>query len=210
MNMAKKISPKKWSDKRILEEVKALRIGYRMKRTLRYHTERDFSVHSESVAEHIFALHFLALYFLKHEDPLRKLDFERISRLITFHDFGEILHGDVPYHLKTAIHKKRENKDAKIVFASLPVTLRKTAIKSWQDYNKQKSLEAKFVYALDKIEPLFELFDPVNEHSMKRLKFSYKNHFKHKFIATEHFPFMRRFVEAVSKDMLKRKVFWDN
>ena len=210
MKNTKKALPKKWSDAHVLKEVKALRVAYRMKHTLRYNTKRDFSVHSESVAEHVFALHFLALYFLKHEDAFHKLDFERVSNIITFHDFGEIIHGDIPYHMKTEVDKKRETKDAQIIFASLPITLQKTAIASWQDYDKQKSLEAKFVYALDKIEPLFELFDPINERSMKRLKLSYQRHFDRKFIATQNFPIMRRFVEAISQDMLKRKVFWDN
>jgi 5'-deoxynucleotidase YfbR-like HD superfamily hydrolase len=210
MQVNKKFLQKKWSDKYVLKEVKALRVAYRMKRTLRYNTKRNFSVHSESVAEHVFALHFLALYFLKYEKTKRKLNFERISHLTTFHDFGEMLHGDVPYHMKTKSHIKQENKDAKIIFASLPSILQKTALKSWEDYNKQKSPEAKFVYALDKIEPLFELFDPINEHSMKRLKFSYHDHFNRKFVATENFPIMRRFVEVLSENMLQRKVFWKN
>ena len=210
MKVSKKFLLKKWSDKYVLKEVKALRVAYRMKRTLRYNTKRNFSVHSESVAEHVFALHFLALYFLKNENISHKLDFERISTLITFHDFGEIIHGDVPYHMKTKMDKKREAKDAKIIFASLPITLQKIATKNWQDYARQKSLEAKFVYALDKIEPLFELFDPINEHSMKRLKFSYHDNFNRKFVATENFPIMRRFVEVLSENMLQRKVFWKN
>ncbi|MEK7140798.1 MAG: HD domain-containing protein, partial [Patescibacteria group bacterium] len=209
-DMKKKISPREWSDKRILTEFKALRVGYGLKRTLRYWSKRDFSVHSESVAEHLFALHFLSSYFLLFEDPKHKLDVARVHKIITFHDFGEILNGDVPYHKKTKKHEKQEHKDAKKVFSSLPLSIKKIAYQSWKEYLDRKSREAQFVYALDKIEPLFELFDPVNELSMKRLKFSYKSHFGKKFLATENFPVMRRFVEAVSKDMLRRKVFWKN
>ena len=207
--MPKKL-PKEWSDKRILKEVRALRVGYGLKRTLRYDTKRDFSVHSESVAEHLFALHYLAIYFQPLEDPDHKLDMERVQRIITFHDFGEILHGDVPYHLKTAAHKAQEMRDAEIVFKSLPSTLRKIAKNSWQDFLEQKSREAKFVNALDKIEPIFELWDPVNEHSIKRLKHSYDSHFDKKFLAVKNFPVMRRFLEITSKDLLARKVFWED
>ncbi len=200
----------KWSDKHVLKELKALRVGYQLKRTLRYLTKRDFSVHSESVAEHLFSLHYLALYFQLQEDPLGKLNMERVHRVITFHDFGEILHGDVPYHLKTRAHELQEIKDAKTVFNSLPISLKKIAKSSWQDYCKRKSKEAKFVYVLDKIEPLFELYDPINERSIKRLKHSYDEHFNKKFLATENFPIMRRFVEVISQDMLSRKVFWED
>jgi len=108
-----------WPDKRVMAEAKALRVAYGLKRTLRYNTKRDFSKHSESVAEHVFTLHFLAPYFLKHENLSRKIDFEYMSNLITFQDI-----------------------------------------------------------------------------------------FSNKFSATEGFPAMRRFVEVITRDMLKRQVFW--
>ncbi|KKS10174.1 hypothetical protein A2643_01020 [Candidatus Nomurabacteria bacterium RIFCSPHIGHO2_01_FULL_39_220] len=200
----------KWSDKYVMKETKALRVAYQLKRTLRYFTKRDFSVHSESVAEHLFALHYLALYFQPLEDPDYKLDMERIHQIITFHDFGEMLHGDIPYHLKTKEHEAQERKDAKIIFNSLPVFLRKIAKDNWKDYLERRSKEAQFICALDKIEPLFELLDPVSERSLKRLKHSYGKDFDKKFRATEHFPIMRRFVEVISQDMLARKIFWEN
>ena len=198
-----------WPDERIMEEFLALRVGYGLKRTLRYDTKRDFSEHSESVAEHLFALNYLALYFGPLEDPKGELDMSKVSRIITFHDFGEITHGDVPYHVKTEAHEKQEHEDARVLFDSLPASLKKVARDSWQEYIDQESKESQFVYALDKVEPLFELFDPVNERSLKRSKFSYKAHFHKKYLATEEFPFMRRFVDVVSKDMLDRKVFWE-
>ena len=206
----KKKSPQNWSDDFIMDEVRALRVGYGLKKTLRYYTKRDFSVHSESVAEHVFALHYLSLYFIPLEDPHSRLDTKKIHQIITFHDFGEILHGDVPYHLKTKEHEKQEAEDAKILFASLPSSLQRVARESWHEYKERKTPEAKFVYALDKVEPLFELFHPVNELSLKRLKHSYDSHYHKKFIATANFPAMRRFTDVISKDMLARKIFWDD
>ena len=208
--MTKEILPKNWPDDKVLKETRALVNGYRLKRTLRYNTERDFSKHSESVAEHIFALHFLATYFLSLEDPDHNLDREKIHNLITYHDFGEIIRGDIPYHIKTEEDQKREEEDTEKALSTLPSSLQILARESWQDYKEKRSKEAEFVYALDKIEPLFELFDPINELSLKRTKFSYKDHFQRKFIATENFPVMRRFTEVISKDMLERKVFWEN
>ena len=55
---------------------------------------------------------------------------------------------------------------------------------------------------------MFELFDPISELSFKRLEQTYEQHVGRKIAATEKFPVMRRFVEAVSNDMLKRQVFW--
>lgn len=196
------------SDEEILAEIRSLKVGYQLKRTMRYSTERDHTVHNESVAEHKFALLYLMHYFLPFEDPERLLNVGTVCSLITFHDFGEILNGDKPYHLKTAVHEQQEREDAKLVFSKLPESIRDIAYKSWHEYEQRSTLEARFVYALDKVEPMFELMDPVNELSLKRTRFTYQHHIVKKRQATEGFPVMRRFVEVGSADMLKRGVFW--
>lgn len=197
------------SDEEVLQIARELQVAYQLKRTPRYSTSWDLAVHNESVAEHIFAFIFLAQYFLPLEDPKGLLDPLRVVRIILFHDFGEIPNGDKPYHTKTKEDEEQEKLDAVHVFSSLPASLQAPSLGFWQEYEEQKTPEAKFVYALDKVEPLFELLDPVNEKSMKRLKFSYEMHFGKKFRATKDFPVLRRFVEAISQDMRKRNVFWE-
>ncbi|HEY4501793.1 MAG TPA: HD domain-containing protein [Candidatus Paceibacterota bacterium] len=196
------------SDEEVMEIARQLRVGYGLKCTPRYNTERNFGVHYESVGEHVFALHYLLEYFARVEKLPRALDMEKARRMITFHDFGEIPNGDKPYHTKTKEDEDQEREDAKKVFASLPVEIRSIAQESWEDYEARKSLEAQFVYALDKVEPMFELFNPVTELSFKRLEQTYDQHIGKKLAATENFPVMRRFVEVVSSDMLARRVFW--
>lgn len=196
------------SDEQIMKIVEQLRIAYQLKRTLRYSSTRDFNEHSESVAEHVFALFFLAEYFLPLEDPQGKLHVTKLYRMLLFHDFGEIAHGDVPYHWKTAAHQAQEHEDAKALFASLPVPLATTAEESWRMYEEQSSPEARFAYALDKIEPIFELLDPVNEKTLKRVKFTYQDHIERKLRATEDYPVMRKFIDVTTRDMVSRDVFW--
>ena len=196
------------SDKQVLKIVDQLRTAYRLKRTLRYRTTRDHSIHSESVAEHIFALFFLAEYFLLVEKGARSLNKEKLYQILLFHDFGEIIHGDVPTMEKKDFHRIREAKAAKKVFASLPQPFGNYAYKGWEDYERQKSPEARFANALDKVEPLFELMDPVNEQSLKRMKTTYESHMPKKLKATENFPVMRKFLEITARDMQRRKVFW--
>src|ERR1700761_6535087 len=137
------------SDEEIMKIVRKLRVGYKLKRTLRYGTTRDFNVHLESVAEHIFSLFFLMEYFLPLEDPAHTLNVERIYRMLLFHDFGEIIHGDIPYHQKTPAHEVREREDARVVFASLPPLMGQAAYVSWQEYELRISPEARFANALD-------------------------------------------------------------
>jgi 5'-deoxynucleotidase YfbR-like HD superfamily hydrolase len=200
--------PVQWSDEQVMEEGRALRVAYKLKRTLRYNTSRDLTVHSESVAEHKFALFFLSEYFLLLEDPANELDYRTVHRIILYHDFPEISHGDIPYLLKTVVHEKREREAAPGVFASLPPSMRQIAQESWEAYERRESPEALFVYALDKVEPVFELFDPINEQTPIHLHQTYESHMGKKLAATKNYPYMRKFVEVMSEDMLQRGVFW--
>jgi len=84
-----------------------------------------------------------------------------------------------------------------------------TGHERWEEYEDRKTSEARFVYALDKIEPAFELFDPVSEKSLKRTKFTYEQHMGKKKVATEGFPVMWKFMEAIAADMKERGVFWE-
>lgn len=197
-----------FTDQFVMEEAQKLRGPYALKRTMRYASTRDHTVHSESVAEHVFGLLYLAQCFLPLEDPDRLMDWVKVSSIILYHDFGEMVHGDVPYHRKTMEHEERERTAAVEVFGGLPELIGTVGYAYWRDYEGRMSPEARFVYALDKVEPIFELWDPVNELSMKRLCFSYEQHIGKKFRATEHFPVMRRFVEAMTADMILRRVFW--
>ncbi len=198
------------SDTEILAIARQLRVAYGLKRTLRYATKRDENEHSESVAEHVFALMFLAEFFLPLEEANESFDVRKLHQILLFHDFGEIKHGDLPYHWKTEEDKKKEIEAAVEIFQSLPASMREESFARWSEYEKRESDEARFAYALDKVEPLFELMDPVNEQSMKRLKFSYEDHIGVKRRATEAFPVMRKFVEVITHSMVNREVFWKN
>lgn len=195
------------TDEEIMEIAYALRTAYALKRTLRYNTVRDFEVHSESVAEHVFALLYLSEYFLYHEDTGGILDKETVNRILLFHDFGEIVDGDIPYHLKTKEDEDREREAAETIFASLPHPL-DTHIKEWHEYEERSTPESLFANALDRIEPIFETLDPVGVVSIKRGKYTYESHIRRKFPATEPFPVMRKFVEVITRDMVSRDVFW--
>ena len=198
----------KATDKEILAEAMRLREGYKMKRVLRYNTTRDLSVHNESDAEHVFALIFLAQYFLRAEPGALSLNAERVYTILLFHDFGEITYGDIVTYEKTKAHEEREKGAAKEIFASLPETLQDMGLSAWEEYEGRSSPEARMAYALDKIEPLFELLDAVNEQSMKRLKITYEMHIEHKMKAVEGYPLLTRFTEVISNDMRSRDIFW--
>lgn len=200
--------PETLSREYILREIAGLRVAYALKCTLRYATSRDRTVHSESVAEHVFALIFLANYFLELEDPDGTMNREEIITILLFHDFPEIKYGDICFHLKTKELEDRENDAAAEIFGSLPVSLRNKAHAAWLAYEQRSSKEARFAYALDKIEPIFEMLDEVNQKSFVRLKVDYETYWRKKYEATLEFPFMARFLEVITEEFLARDVFW--
>ncbi len=196
------------TDEEVLAEAHKLREGYKMKRVLRYKTKRDQSVHSESDAEHVFGLIYLAHYFLKTEPACANLNAEKVYTTLLFHDFPEIKYGDVHTYEKTSEQEDREKLAAQEVFQSLPDAIRDIGYEHWKEYESLASPEAKFCYALDKIEPLFELLDKVNERTLHVLKTTYEMHITNKAKASKDFPVLHRFNMVVSGDMQKRGAFW--
>lgn len=196
-----------YSDAQIMRTVRQLRLAYKLKRTPRYGAVRDPKVHSESVAEHKFALLFLSRYFVRVEVLPRTLDMEMVDNIILFHDFGEIPHGDKPYISKTRADEVQEREDAKRVFASLPEELRWLGLDSWHAYETKDGPEASFVNALDKLEPCFELQGTTNEKTLMRLGYTYEKHVGKKLLATDGFPVMRSFVLATANHKRRRGVF---
>lgn len=196
------------TDEEILKTAYQLASAYALKKTIRYGTTRDFTVHAESVAEHIFGITFLAHYFLAAEPIGASLDARKVHSILLFHDFGEIKHGDVVTYHKTKEDVAKERAAAIEVFDALPPMLGAFAHAHWFEYEEQHTPESRFAHAIDKIEPMFELLDPVNEQSVKRLKITYDMHVGNKYKAVGEYPVMKRFVDVVSRDMLARDIFW--
>lgn len=202
-------APITFTDEEILSEARKLYVGYGMKSTIRYDSTRAEGVHAESVAEHVFGLIYLAHYFLEFEPSTKDLNKQKVYDMLLFHDFGEIKYGDAVSYHKTQAHIDREKEAAKEIFASLPMPLDVYGYELWKEYEDHTTPEGKFCYALDKIEPLFELMHPVSETSVRRLKTTYDMHITHKSKAVKDFPLMRRFNEVMCKDMKDRGVFWE-
>ena len=197
------------SDEVILAIAHKLRVPYKLKKIDRYDSPRDPSLHQESVAEHKWALNYLSTYFAPLEFPDGDLDVLFVKDIIQFHDYGEIIVGDKPYHQKSQADSDAERVLGEQVFVAWLEEISGYARYCWVEYQEQATKEGRFTHALDKIEPLFELLDPVNETSMKRLEFTFEHHIGIKREVTKNFPVLRRFVDVVSADMLRRSVFWD-
>ncbi|MDR3572147.1 MAG: HD domain-containing protein [Candidatus Pacebacteria bacterium] len=179
----------------VLAEMERLRVLYALKQTLRYMSKRP-DEHSESVAEHLFAMQVLALYFLPLEDPQGKLDRARINELILFHELGEIETGDIPFHKKNREHVAEEQRAAVRVSQRLPESMQQLALERSQEFEERKTPEALFAVAIDKLEPVFEMYEERVLPLFKRQQITRSFAVNVKREATKNFPYMRKFLDA--------------
>ena len=191
----------------ILEEMRRIRVLYTLKTTLRYQTTRDHSVHSESVAEHLFAMEIIAQYFLPLEDPKSSLDRTRIHELILFHELGEIETGDIVFHQKNDDHREEERRAAERIAKKLPASLQALALDRVREFDEGQTAEAKFADAIDKIEPIFEMFDESVLPAFRRLHITREMAVGNKRLATGDFPYMRKFLDAWEERAVSLDIF---
>ena len=195
------------SDEAVLGEMRKLRELYKLKTTLRYQTVRDGAVHSESVAEHLFGMQVLAEYFLPLEDPEGKLNRLRIYQLMLYHEIGEVETGDIVFDRKNEELRAVERQAAVRVAERLPTSLGKVALACFREFEECVTPESVFADAIDKGEPIFELYDDINLRSFKRLNIRQDVATASKLEATKTFPYMRRCIDAWLSYAISREAF---
>lgn len=193
----------------ILEEVEKLRVLYKLKTVIRYHHTRDEDkpYDTESDAEHVFGMQVLARYFLPLENPEGDWDREKIYDMILYHDIDEIETGDTIGWMKTSDEKSIEIEATRRVIAALPTAMQPHITSLMEEYEGQTSIEARFVKALDKIEPCFHLLNESGKETMHMHKTNLENHWRIKARSIEKFPILMRYAEVITKEFIRRGQF---
>lgn len=136
----------------------------------------------ETTAAHTFRMAILA-WVLGEQ---KKLNIERVLKLVLVHDLCEVYAGDItPYNgvlpkdeeeRKEMVRKwvrlpkekkiekykrkyKMERESLEKLVKELPKQLREEILSLWEEYEKQSSLEGKFVHQIDRAENLLEAFE---------------------------------------------------
>jgi putative hydrolase of HD superfamily len=133
--------------------------------------EYPFPKRYESVADHTWRI---ALFVLLIEPYLsKKINVAKTLSMALLHDLPEVVVGDASVigkdgtgNTSHAFNKKlaqkkylREKAGAKKLFSHLPPELGKKLFDLWMEYEKQTSLEAKVVKALDRIEAKLQIME---------------------------------------------------
>jgi putative hydrolase of HD superfamily len=191
----------------VLEETKKLQYACGLKYVIRYELERSETDFSESVAEHSHSMQVIADYFLRIEPGADKLDAALVQTMITWHDMDELETGDKISWKKTPEDIENELTAWKEAVAKFPEVLQPAIGAAIEDYEHRNSLEAKFVKAIDKFEPVFHLFNEQGKQWIQsvNLNFEVGKQDKVKYIA--NYPIMMRFLDVIHDEMLKKGFF---
>ncbi len=191
----------------ILKAVEQIQYLYGLKYEIRYELTRDEKDFSESVAEHIYGMHVLCQYFLPLEDEKGEWDENRIRQMITWHDIDEVETGDMIGWKKTAADRAREKEAGDRVVAKMPEIFREKVGTLLDEYDKQETVEARFVKALDKVEPLFHLYRPIGKLLTVDvgLTFDASNRIKEPYVV--HFPHIKHYSETIQNIMQEEGFF---
>jgi putative hydrolases of HD superfamily len=111
----------------------------------------------ENDVEHSFNLAMLAWYL--NQTLELKLDETKLFKYSLAHDLVEVYAGDTYFFLEEEAKKdkhEREEKAAKKIKEEFPEF--RELHKIIKDYENKENREAKFIYALDKVEPLLSIY----------------------------------------------------
>lgn len=151
----------------------------------------------ESVAEHTWRMSIMAL--LMHSKLKKKVDMCKVMKIIAVHDLSEAEVGDVP-----AFMLKKREKQKILEKESMYMLKQKYKDKStdeiyklWIEYEENKTLESKFVKALDKLDVRIQH----NEAKMKtwnEIEFVRSQYAADEYCAYD--PFLKKFNELIKKE----------
>jgi putative hydrolase of HD superfamily len=149
----------------------------------------------------------LAHYFLPLEDPKQLLDRGRIFELILFHEIGEIETGDILFHHKGEKQAQEERRAAGRVASQLPASMQSVAHERFLEFDACATPEAQFTDAIDKIEPIFELFEEKAYANLKVNGVTLDIGVNGKRAATEKYPHMRKFLDVWTRYIVSKNAF---
>ncbi len=186
------------SDELVISELKKVQVLYELKKVIRYDHTREQEDHTESDAEHIFGIHCLIDYFLPLEDIESKWNCDKIRTMAQYHDIDEIETGDEIGYRKTEADHANERTAAETVIKKLPETMQVFVGEALDEYKAMQTPEAKFVKALDKIEPVFHLYNHTGKNTLAELKTTKEQHDRVKYPHVNDFPIIKRFADVMT------------
>jgi putative hydrolases of HD superfamily len=177
-------------------EINKLKIFNELKSVYRFNS---VAKRKESSAEHTWSSMILADFFLTKFPE--KIDRLKVYELLLYHDVVEIAAGDSPLHLVDDIKdkKKKEEKAASLLQKRLPIPLNDKFLKLFNEFEDQKTKEAKYAKAIDGLDAIIQELDYKKDWKGWTAKFlvGKKSHL------FEDFPGLKGAFETILKFLIK-------
>jgi len=196
------------TEETVLKETAKLQYLYGLKKVIRYDQNRHETDSTESVAEHVYGMMILAQYFLPLENPDETWDRARLYEMISLHDIDEIETGDVLGYTKTAETRAQELDAMRRTIENAPQHLQTYMNQRVTEYETRETIEARFAKAIDKIEPLFQIFNEEGRAILKRNKTTAEQSLRIKTPYIQDFPFVKRFAEIIHQSLVAGDYYW--
>ncbi len=116
-------------------------------------------------------MHILIDWFFPLVATEHTLNREKVTRMATWHDIAEAVVTDMTTRTKTEAHKQAEQEAEIALIANAAPHLKTSLEELFAEFNAQETDEARFVKAIDKIEPLFQLYFRSKKEPDLRSKF---------------------------------------
>lgn len=197
------------SEEFISSELEKIKYLYGLNRVIRFNLKRKEEFQTQSVAEHITNMIYLAFYFRPLEDQNDELNFYEVIKLIMFHDLGEIETGDIITVIKSSDDEKKEGLALETVKQKSPKYIADEVDRYLAEFNNPKTREGKFAQAIDKFEGQMFWIDKENikmaVEAINRVgvqaKVVHPIHMKKvfKMLDEYHFPIIKKYLEIIEK-----------
>ncbi len=131
-----------------------VRLLLKLKEVERYSTVKE---RKESSAEHSWSAIIIAEYFLKLiKEPINEL---RVIKLLTYHDLVEIISKDNYSIVDNHKREMSEDQAFEILINKIPNELKEEYKEYYNEFKEQKTIESKFVKAIDALEAVIHVLD---------------------------------------------------
>lgn len=197
-----------YNREKILEDLERLQYLYKLKEVIRYDATRTETDTTESVAEHLFGMCLLTEYFLPFEDPTNTLSREKIFQMILFHDIDEIETGDVLGYRKTDADRARELEAMRRVLNQAPSHMQELINARVTEYEQKETPEAKFAKAIDKVEPLVQIYNEKWKSVLLKNKTTAEESERIKTPYIQDFPYIKAFAITIHNELIDNKCYW--
>ncbi len=197
------------TDEYIWTEILKLKYPYGLNSVIRYNLERNERFQTQSVAEHVTNMLFLAYYFRDLEDPNSELDFGKVTELIMLHDMGEIETGDVVAVAKKENHEILERQALAFVKEKSTSFIGSKIETLFEEISNPETKEGKYAKAIDKLEGQIFWVEKegvemvIHAHRTVGLETSIVHPIHmakiFKMVDAYNFPVIRRFLEVIEK-----------